>query len=92
MTNINTNFSSFLLEAEGLNTKIEQARMSISKVMDEIQAAKDLKKAKPNDLAVEIDSIKKQAIAYGKLPALLNDLAGHMTEKMKEKTTSQNIY
>ena len=90
MTNLITKYTNFLLEAEGVNTKIEQAKVEIAKVFDEVQIAKDLKKGKPGDVNVEIDSIKKQAIAYGKLPALMNDLAGHLAEKAKGG--SQNIY
>jgi len=90
MNNLITKYTSFLLEEEGVNTKIEQAKVEIAKVFDEVQIAKDLKKNKPNDVNVEIDSIKKQAIAYGKLPALMNDLAAHLAEK--SKGGSQNIY
>ena len=92
MTKQIISYDNFVFEAEGVNTKIEQAKFQIAKVLDEVQLAKDLKKNKPNDIAVEIDSIKKQAIAYGKLPALLNDLATHLAEKSQlAKTTSQNI-
>lgn len=90
MNNLITKYTNFLLEEEGVNTKIEQAKVEIAKVFDEVQIAKDLKKNKPNDVNVEIDSIKKQAIAYGKLPALMNDLAAHLAEKAKGG--SQNIY
>jgi len=91
MDNIITKYESFLYEADGINTQIEQTKIEISKVHDEIQLAKDEKVKKPNDLTAEIDSIKKQAVAYAKLSPLLSTLATQLTQKSQQKG-SENIY
>ena len=91
MANTIIKYEDFLLEADGINTQIQQTKIEISKVQDEIQLAKDEKVKKPNDLNAEIDSIKKQAAAYDKLTPLLNTLASQLTQKSQEKG-SENIY
>ena len=95
MTNLITKYKNFLFEAEGVNAKIEQTKLEIAKVHDEITAAKEeaknKKKADPDNITADIDSIKKQAVSYGKLPALMNILAGQMAESAKQKS-SANIY
>jgi hypothetical protein len=78
-----------------MNAKIEQTKLEIAKIHDEITAAKEeakaKKKADPNNVAADIDSIKKQAVSYGKLPALMTTLATQMAESAKQKS-SANIY
>lgn len=91
MDNIITKYEDFLFEADGINTQIQQTKIEISKVKDEIQLAKDEKEKKPNDMNAEIDSIKKQAAAYAKLPALLNKLATELGQKSQQKD-SETIY
>jgi hypothetical protein len=91
MGNLITKYKNFIFEADGINTQIEQTKIEISKVHDEIQLAKDEKVKKPNDLNAEIDSIKKQAAAYTKLSPLLNTLASQLTQKSQQKG-SENIY
>lgn len=95
MTNLITKYQDFLFEADGINAKIEQTKLEIAKIHDEITAAKEeaknKKKADPNNVAADIDSIKKQAVSYGKLPALMTTLATQMTESSKKKS-SENIY
>ena len=91
MGNLITKYKNFIFEADGINTQIEQTKIEISKVHDEIQLAKDEKVKKPNDLNAEIDSIKKQAAAYTKLSPLLNTLASQLTQKSQKKG-SENIY
>ncbi len=91
MDNIITKYKNFLFEADGINTQIQQTKIEISKVQDEIQLAKDEKVKKPNDINAEIDSIKKQAAAYAKLTPLLNTLATQLNQKSQEKG-SENIY
>ena len=95
MTNLITKYTKFLFEAEGVNAKVEQTKLEIAKVHDEIAAAKEeaktKKKTDPNNVAADIDSIKKQAVSYGKLPALMNTLAAQMAESAKQKSSS-NIY
>ena len=95
MTNLITKYQSFLFEAEGINAKIEQTKLEIAKIHDEITAAKEeakaKKKADPDNVTADMDSIKKQAVSYGKLPALMNTLAAQMGESAKKKS-SQNIY
>ncbi len=91
MDNVIIKYEDFLFEADGINTQIQQTKIEISKVQDEIQIAKDEKVKKPNDINAEIDSIKKQAAAYAKLTPLLNNLATQLTQKSKEKA-SENIY
>ena len=91
MANMIIKYDDFLLEADGINTQIQQTKIEISKVHDEIQLAKDEKVKKPNDPNAEIDSIKKQAAAYSKLTPLLNTLATQLTQKSQEKE-SENIY
>ena len=59
MDNVITKYEEFLFEADGINTRIQQTKIEISKVQDEIQLAKDEKVKKPNDINAEIDSIKK---------------------------------
>jgi len=91
MANTIIKYEDFLLEADGVNTQIQQTKIEISKFQDEIQFAKDEKVKKPNDINAEIDSIKKQAAAYAKLTPLLNTLATQLTQKSQEKG-SENIY
>ena len=91
MANMITKYEDFLFEADGINTQIQQTKIEISKVQDEIQLAKDEKVKKPNDINAEIDSIKKQASAYAKLTPLLNTLATQLTQKSQQKG-SENIY
>jgi hypothetical protein len=86
-----TKYENFLFEADGINTQIQQTKIEISKVQDEIQLAKDEKVKKPNDINAEIGSIKKQAAAYAKLTPLLNTLATQLTQKSQQKG-SENIY
>ena len=91
MANTIIKYENFLFEADGINTQIQQTKIEISRVHDEIQIAKDEKVKKPNDVNAEIDSIKKQAAAYAKLTPLLNPLASQLTQKSQEKG-SENIY
>jgi hypothetical protein len=91
MANMITKYEDFLFEADGINTQIQQTKIEISKVQDEIQLAKDEKVKKPNDINAEIDSIKKQAAAYAKLTPPLNTLATQLTQKSQQKG-SENIY
>jgi chromosome segregation ATPase len=91
MGNLITKYQNFLFEADGINTQIEQTEMEISKVHDEIQLAKEEKSKKPNDINAEIDSIKKQAAAYAKLPTLMTKLSTQLTQKSQQKG-SENIY
>ena len=44
MNNLITKYTNFLLEEEGVNTKIEQAKVEIAKVFDEVQIAKQTNK------------------------------------------------
>jgi hypothetical protein len=95
MTNLITKYQNFLFEAEGINAKIQQTKLEIAKVHDEIRSAKEeaknKKKSNPDDIAADIDSIKKQSVSYGKLPGLMNTLASQMAESSKQKS-SENIY
>ena len=85
MANTIIKYENFLFEADGINTQIQQTKIEISRVHDEIQIAKDEKVKKPNDVNAEIDSIKKQAAAYAKLTPLLNTLASQLTHKSQQK-------
>lgn len=95
MTNLITKYQSFLFEADGINAKIEQTKLEIAKIHDEITAAKEeaknKKKTDPNNIAADIESLKKQAASYGKLPGLLNTLAAQMSESAKQKS-SETLY
>lgn len=95
MTNLITKYQSFLFEADGVNAKIEQTKLEIAKIHDEITAAKEeaknKKKTDPNNIAADIDSLKKQAVSYGKLPGLMNTLSAQMAESAKQKSSS-SIY
>ena len=91
MANTIIKYENFLFEADGINTQIQQTKIEISRVHDEIQIAKDEKVKKPNDVNAEIDSIIKQAAAYAKLTPLLNTLASQLTQKSQQKG-SENIY
>ena len=95
MTNLITKYQNFLFEADGINAKIEQTKLEIAKVHDEISAAKEeaktKKKADPDNIAADIDSLKKQAVSYGKLPGLMNTLSAQMAESAKQKGSS-SIY
>ena len=95
MTNLITKYQNFLFEADGINAKIEQTKLEIAKVHDEISAAKEeaknKKKTDPDNITADIDSLKKQAVSYGKLPALMNTLSSQMAESAKQKSSS-SIY
>jgi hypothetical protein len=95
MTNLITKYQNFLFEADGINAKIEQTKLEIAKVHDEISAAKEeaknKKKSDPDNITADIDSLKKQAVSYGKLPALMNTLSSQMAESAKQKSSS-SIY
>lgn len=91
MGNLITKYQDFLLEADEIEDNIKQTRDEITKVHDEIDQAKSTRKENPKDINVEIDSIKKEAAAYSKLPALLNTLATKLVEKSK-KANLENIY
>ena len=95
MTNLITKYQNFLFEADGINAKIEQTKLEIAKVHDEISAAKEeaknKKKTDPDNITADIDSLKKQAASYGKLPALMNTLSSQMAESAKQKSSS-SIY
>jgi hypothetical protein len=91
MGNLITKYKDFLFEADEIEDNIKQTRDEISKVHDEISAAKEVRKEKPNDINVEIDSIKREAAAYSKLPTLLNTLSAKLVEKSK-KANLENTY
>jgi len=95
MTNLITKYQNFLFEADGINAKIEQTKLEIAKIHDEIRAAKEeaknKKKSDPNNISADIDSIKKQSVSYGKLPGLMNTLATQMAESAKQKS-SETLY
>lgn len=91
MVNLITKYRDFLFEADEMEDNIQQTRNEISKVHEEISAAKETRKENPKDINVEIDSIKKEAAAYSKLPVLLNTLAAKLVEKSK-KANLENTY
>jgi hypothetical protein len=50
MANTIIKYENFLFEADGINTQIQQTKIEISRVHDEIQIAKDEKVKKPTTL------------------------------------------
>jgi hypothetical protein len=84
MTNHIAKYEDFLFESE-IDVKISETRSGVSKTKEEISKAQELTdsiaKKDPRYVDVEIDSLKKQSVAYKKLSDQLGLLATQLTQK-----------
>jgi hypothetical protein len=87
-----TKYENFLFEADSINTEISNTKLEISKVDDQLKAAKikmlDSKKSAAGDevkeLLVESVYIGEQVQVYGKMIPLLNALKSQIDKKISE--------
>ena len=92
MLNILKKYEDFLFEADSINTEISNTKLEISKVEDQLKAAKikmlDSKKSAAGDEAKELLAesvyIGEQAQIYGKMIPLLNALKPQIDKKISE--------
>lgn len=92
MLNTIKKYEEFIFEADSINTEISNTKLEISKVKDELKAAKikmmDSKKSSAGDEAKELLAesvyIGEQAQAYGKMIPLLNALKPQIDKKISE--------
>jgi formyltetrahydrofolate synthetase len=92
MGNLITKYEEFIFEADSINTEISNTKLEISKVEDELKAAKikmlDSKKSSSGDEAKELLAesvyIGEQSQAYGKMIPLLNALKPQIDKKISE--------
>ena len=87
-----TKYENFLFEADSINTEISNTKLEISKVDDQLKAAKikmlDSKKSAAGDevkeLLAESVYIGEQVQVYGKMIPLLNALKPQIDKKISE--------
>jgi len=87
-----TKYENFLFEADSINTEISNTKLEISKVDDQLKAAKikmlDSKKSAAGDevkeLLAESVYIGEQVQVYGKMIPLLNALKSQIDKKISE--------
>jgi formyltetrahydrofolate synthetase len=92
MGNLITKYEEFIFEADSINTEISNTKLEISKVEDELKAAKikmlETKKSAAGDegkeLLAESVYIGEQAQVYGKMIPLLNALKPQIDKKISE--------
>jgi len=92
MLNTLKKYEDFLFEADSINTEISNTKLEISKVEDQLKAAKikmlDSKKSSAGDEAKELLAesvyIGEQAQIYGKMIPLLNALKPQIDKKISE--------
>lgn len=92
MLNTIKKYEDFLFEADSTNTQISNTKLEISKVEDQLKAAKikmlDSKKSAAGDEAKELLAesvyIGEQAQIYGKMIPLLNALKPQIDKKISE--------
>lgn len=92
MGNLITKYEEFIFEADSINTEISNTKLEISKVEDELKAAKikmlDSKKSsagdEAKDLLAESVYIGEQVQVYGKMIPLLNALKPQIDKKISE--------
>ena len=92
MGNLITKYEEFIFEADSINTEISNTKLEISKVEDELKAAKikmlDSKKSsagdEAKDLLTESVYIGEQVQVYGKMIPLLNALKPQIDKKISE--------
>ena len=92
MFNTIKKYGEFIFEADSINTEISNTKLEISKVEDELKAAKikmlETKKSSAGDEAKELLSesvyIGEQAQVYGKMIPLLNALKPQIDKKISE--------
>jgi uncharacterized coiled-coil DUF342 family protein len=87
-----TKYENFLFEADSINTEISNTKLEISKVEDQLKAAKikmlDSKKSAAGDevkeLLAESVYVGEQVQVYGKMIPLLNALKPQIDKKISE--------
>ena len=92
MLNTIKKYEEFIFEADSINTEISNTKLEISKVEDQLKAAKikmlDSKKSAAGDevkeLLAESVYIGEQAQVYGKMIPLLNALKPQIDKKISE--------
>ena len=92
MLNTIKKYEEFLFEADSINTEISNTKLEISKVEDQLKAAKikmlDSKKSAAGDevkeLLAESVYIGEQVQVYGKMIPLLNALKPQIDKKISE--------
>ena len=92
MFNTIKKYGEFIFEADSINTEISNTKLEISKVEDELKAAKmkmlDSKKSsagdEAKDLLAESVYIGEQVQVYGKMIPLLNALKPQIDKKISE--------
>ena len=92
MLNTIKKYEEFLFEADSINTEISNTKLEISKVEDQLKAAKikmlDSKKSAARDEAKELLAesvyIGEQSQVYAKMIPLLNALKPQIDEKISE--------
>ena len=92
MLNTIKKYEEFIFEADSINTEISNTKLEISKVEDELKAAKikmlETKKSSAGDegkeLLAESVYIGEQAQVYGKMIPLLNALKPQIDKKISE--------
>lgn len=92
MLNTIKKYEDFLFEADSINTEISNTKLEISKIEDQLKAAKikmlDSKKSAAGDEAKELLAesvyIGEQAQIYGKMIPLLNALKPQIDKKISE--------
>ena len=92
MLNTIKKYEEFLFEADSINTEISNTKLEISKVEDELKAAKikmlDSKKSSAGDEAKELLAesvyIGEQSQVYSKMIPLLNALKPQIDKKISE--------
>ncbi len=89
MNKLITNLSEFSIN-EGVNEDLAKAKADVNLKFSEISAESAVEK-KATTTSAKAASIKKQALLYGQLPALLNKLALAMEAKDKSGDKT-NIY
>ena len=92
MLNTLKKYEDFLFEADSINTEISNTKLEISKVEDQLKAAKikmlDSKKSAAGDEAKELLAesvyIGEQSQVYAKMIPLLNALKPQIDKKISE--------
>lgn len=87
-----TKYENFLFEADSINTEISNTKLEISKVEDQLKAAKikmlNSKKSAAGDevkeLLAESVYVGEQVQVYGKMIPLLNALKPQIDKKISE--------
>ena len=92
MLNTIKKYEEFIFEADSINTEISNTKLEISKVEDQLKAAKikmlDSKKSAAGDevkeLLAESVYVGEQVQVYGKMIPLLNALKPQIDKKISE--------